>query len=192
VTVRDCAIRGGAAGVTIGSETSGGIRDIDVAGLHVFEAVPHGIIFKSANTRGGTIENISIRDLDLHGVAVPVSITLNWNPSYSYAKMPANILNPPDYWKVLTAAVDPAKGLPHFRKVRIAGVKAEGAREAFSVSAHKEAPLEDFEFRDIEIAAKTAGKIENARNWRFVNVRIHAGDGSRVTLKDPSEMAGLP
>jgi polygalacturonase len=191
VTIRDCTVRGGAGGITIGSETSGGIRDIDAAGIHVFEAVPHGIIFKSANTRGGTIENISIRDLDLHGVANPINMTLNWNPSYSYAKMPANIQNPPDYWKILTAPVAPERGLPHFRKVRIANIKAEGAKDAFSVNAHKESPLEDFEFRDVEIAAKSAGRIENAHNWRFVHTRIHTADGSRVTLKDSSGVVVL-
>jgi hypothetical protein len=59
-------------------------------------------------------------------VATPISITLNWNPSYSYAKMPENVQNPPDYWRVLTEPVPPEKGLPHFRKVTITGVKATG------------------------------------------------------------------
>ena len=62
------------------------VRAVD--GLRAFGPVPAGILFKSASTRGGVIENISIRSAALEGVATAVSITLNWNPSYSYAKMP--------------------------------------------------------------------------------------------------------
>ena len=37
-------------------------------------AVPAGILFKSASTRGGTIENINIRNVNTVGVATPVSV----------------------------------------------------------------------------------------------------------------------
>ncbi len=105
VVVRDCTVRGGAAGITFGSETSGGIRDVDVSGIKVLSAVPNGILFKSASTRGGTIEDITIHDMEMDGVAVPVSITFNWDPSYSYARMPGGVPNPPDYWRVRTQPV---------------------------------------------------------------------------------------
>jgi polygalacturonase len=52
VTIRNSTIRAGAAGVTFGSETSGGIRDIEAYGLHVLAGVSNGILFKSAGTRG--------------------------------------------------------------------------------------------------------------------------------------------
>ena len=86
--IRDNTVIAGAAGVTIGSETSGGIRDIEVDGLKVMARGPAGILFKSASTRGGTIENIRIRNVEMTGVATPISVTLNWNPAYSYAKIP--------------------------------------------------------------------------------------------------------
>jgi polygalacturonase len=127
VRIADNTVPAGAAGVTIGSETSGGIRDIEVDGLRAFNPVPAGILFKSASTRGGTIRDITIRNVQLEGVGTPVSVTLNWNPSYSYAKMPDNVKDPADYWRVLTDPVLPEKGLPHFRQVRISGLKATGA-----------------------------------------------------------------
>jgi polygalacturonase len=188
----DNTVRSGAAGVTIGSETSGGIRDVEVDGLRAFNPVPAGILFKSANTRGGTIRNITIRNVQLEGVATPVSVTLNWNPSYSYAKMPGNVKDPPDYWRVLTEPVPPEKGLPHFRQIRISGLKATGAQRAFAVSSYAESPLEDFEFRDIEIAAKSAGSIANAENWTFTGLKLTIADGSAVAVKDSKSVTGLP
>jgi len=180
VRIVDNTVRAGAAGVTIGSETSGGIREIVVDGLRAFAPVPAGILFKSASTRGGTIENITIRNVQLEGVATPVSVTLNWNPSYSYAKMPENVKNPPGYWRVLTEPVPPEKGLPHFRRVTIAGLKATGAQRAFAVSSYAESPLENFDLRDIQIEAKTAGSIANAKDWTFTGITLKTADGSKL------------
>jgi hypothetical protein len=191
IRIYDNTVRGGAAGVTIGSETSGGIRDVEVKGLSVLSPVPAGILFKSASTRGGTIENIVISNVTTVGVAKPVSITLNWNPSYSYAKMPEGaspdlpkgMKEMPDYWKVLTTVVPPEKGMPHFRKVRISGLKSTGAQQAFAVSSYADSPLVDFEFRDIEIEAKTAGTIANTQGWKMEDMRIKTADGSTVVVK---------
>ena len=172
VRILDNTVRAGAAGITIGSETSGGIRDVLVDGLRAFDPVPAGILFKSASTRGGTIENIVVRNVQLTGVATPLSITLNWNPTYSYAKMPDNVKDPPDYWRVLTEPVPPEKGLPRFRKVTIAGLKATGAQRAFAVSSYAASPLEDFDLHDIDIEAKAPGGLANTRNWSFTNLTL--------------------
>jgi polygalacturonase len=191
VVIRDSTIRGGAAGVTIGSETSGGFRDIEVSGLTVLPNVPNGVLFKSANTRGGTIENIRISNIEMQGVARPISIQLNWNPSYSYAQIPDNYPNPPDYWRVLAAPVPPEKGLPHFRNVRVSGIHATGAQQAFSVAGYKDAPLRDFQFKDIDMEAKTAGSIQYAVDWVFSNLKLRTADNSRLTVKDSRNVTGL-
>jgi hypothetical protein len=154
-----------------------------VDGLTVLAGAPQGILFKSASTRGGTIENIAIRHVTMQGVATPISVTLNWNPSFSYAKIPEGMKDVPDYWKVLAAPVSPQRGLPHFRDIRISDVTAKGARQAFSVSAWPDAPLRDFAFRKIDIEAKTAGSIHNAENWTFADMRIATADGTHVVAE---------
>ncbi|MBZ5582117.1 MAG: glycoside hydrolase family 28 protein [Acidobacteriia bacterium] len=191
IVIRDNTVAAGAAGVTIGSETSGGIRDIEVDGLKVLAGVPAGILFKSASTRGGTVENISIRNVEMTGVATPLSITMDWNPAYSYAKIPAGMTGYPDYWRVLTEPVPPEKGLPHFRNVRIANVEATGAARAFRVSSHAGAPLVDFQLDGLDIDARAAGEIANAERWKFTNLKLRTADGSRVALRDSREVEGL-
>ncbi|HEY3839521.1 MAG TPA: glycoside hydrolase family 28 protein [Bryobacteraceae bacterium] len=181
VVIRDDTVRAGAAGVTFGSETSGGIHDVEVERLHVLQGVPNGILFKSASTRGGTIRDINIHDVDMQGVGSAFSVQFNWNPSYSYAKIPQGIKNYPAYWKVLTEPVPPERGLPHLRNVTISDVKAKDTRVAFSVSSYKDSPLLNFTFKNIDVAAGTAGKIQNASNWKFENVHIATADGSTVS-----------
>jgi polygalacturonase len=184
IVLRDSIIRSGAAAVTIGSETSGGFRDIEAYDIKALKGVPSGVLFKSAHTRGGFAENIRIHDLTLEGVAIPIHITMNWNPSYSYAAIPAGMKDVPDYYKVLATPVPEAQGLPHFRNVRISYVKATGARQAFNVSAYAQAPLEDFRIDHLDIEAATAGTIANAKNWKLEDNKIQTADGSQVKFAD--------
>jgi polygalacturonase len=184
VILRDSIIRHGAAAVTIGSETSGGFRNIEAYNLTALSGVPSGVLFKSAHTRGGTATNIRIHDLTLVGVAIPIHITMNWNPSYSYATLPPGVKDIPPYWVVLTTKVDEQEGLPHFSDVHIWNIKATGARRAFDVSAYPNATLDDFIIDHLDIEAATAGTVANARKWKLAENQIKTADGSKVVFTD--------
>jgi polygalacturonase len=191
VVIRDITVRDGTAGITFGSETSGGIRHVEAYRIHVLAPSPNGIFFKSAATRGGTMEDISIHDIDLQDVPTALNITFNWNPSYSYAKIPAGLAKVPQYYSVMAQQVPREKGIPHLRNVKIYNVKASGAREAFSVKSYPDSPLRDVTFQNIDIHAQRAGIIENAENWKFEKVQIQTADGSRVALKESRGVTGL-
>jgi len=184
IVIRDSTVRDGAAAITIGSETSGGFHNIEVYNIHALDHVPSGVLFKSAHTRGGWASDIRIHDLTLDNVAIPIHITMNWNPSYSYATIPPGLTNVPAYYKILATPVLPAQGLAHFRNVHIWNLRAIGAKRAFDVSATREAPLEDFTLDHIEIAAQSAGAVADMRNWTLSHVDIAATDGSQLTFQD--------
>lgn len=179
VIIRDSIVRHGAAAITIGSETSGGFKNIEAYNLRALSGVPSGVLFKSARTRGGYARNIRIHDLKLDGVATPIHITMNWNPAYSYATLPQGLNDVPAYWRVLTTRVPEADGLPHFSDVHIWNVKATGAQRAFLVSAYPNAPLEGFRFDHLDIDAATAGTIADVRNWTMSASNIRTLDGTR-------------
>ena len=67
--------------------------------------------------------------------------------------------------------------------MKISGLKSTGAQRAFAVSSYADSPLVDFEFKDIEIEAKTAGTIANSQGWKMADMRIKTADGSTVTVK---------
>ena len=184
VALRDSVVRAGAAGFTIGSETSGGFRNIEVDRIRVLAPVPNGILFKSAITRGGWTDGIHIHDMEMEGVRVPIHITLNWNPQYSYATLPPGVANVPEYWKVLTTPVPRAQGLAHFRNVSISNIHATGAQTAFIVSAYPDAPLQNFRLSNIRIEAKNAGSIENAENWTLTHVHVQTPGNAKIQLRD--------
>ncbi len=194
IKVHDSVIRRGAAAVTIGSETSGGFHNIEVWNITAESAVPNGVLFKSAHTRGGTATDIRIHDLTFTGVATPISMTMNWNPSYSYAVLPpgTDTKTMPPYWVPLTTPVPDAQGRPHFSAVHIWNIKATGARRAFSVEAYKDAPLSDFKFDHLDIEAASAGSIADAKDWSFADDKLTIADGSAVRVTDSNNVTGLP
>ncbi len=182
VVIRDSIIRHGAAAITIGSETSGGFRNIQAYNLTALSGVPSGVLFKSAHTRGGYAKDIRIHDLDLQGVAIPIHITMNWNPTYSYATLPPDLKNPPPYYITLTTKVPEDKGLPHFSDVHIWNIKATGAKKAFDVAAYPNATLDNFRIDHLDIEAATAGTIADAKDWTMTDNNIKTADGSKVTF----------
>jgi|GEM_PF-96228 Endopolygalacturonase len=179
VVLRDSIVRHGAAAITIGSETSGGFRNIEAYNITALSGVPSGVLFKSARTRGGFASDIRIHDLKLEGVAVPIHITMNWNPTYSYASIPPDLKDVPTYYQILATPVPLEQGLPHFRNVHIWNIKATSASAAFSVSAYPNATLDNFRFDHLDIQARTAGTIANAKDWIITDSNIQAADGSK-------------
>jgi polygalacturonase len=190
IVIRDSIIRRGAAAVTIGSETSGGFHHIEAYNLTALSGVPSGVLFKSAHTRGGNASDIRIHDLTLEGVAIPIHITMDWNPTFSYATLPPGAKNVPAYWITLTTKVPEQQGLPHFSDVHIWNIKATGATQAFSVRAYPNATLDNFRLDHLDMEAKTAGFIANAKNWTFSDNQIRTADGSKVTVTDVPEPHG--
>ena len=184
IVVRDCIVRRGAAAITFGSETSGGFRNIEVYNITALSGVPSGVLIKSAHTRGGYGKDIRIHDLTLEGVAIPIHITMNWNPSFSYATLPDGAKDIPSYWVTLTTKVPEQQGLPHFSNVHIWNIKATGAKSAFNVAAYPSATLDDFHFDHLDIEAATAGTIANIKNWTLTDSNIKTADGTQPVFED--------
>ncbi|MES3021426.1 MAG: glycoside hydrolase family 28 protein [Pseudomonadota bacterium] len=190
VIIRDSIVRSAAAGLTFGSETSGGFRNIEAYNITVVGNVPVGILFKSAHTRGGFGENLRIHDFKMTGIPVVLRITMNWNPSYSYAKIPDDVKDVPPVWKVLATPVPKLQGMSRFHDVKIWNIEATGATTAFEVDGYKAAPLERFSLDNIEIEAKKGGHIYDAKDWTFTNVKLKVG--TPVALENTTGVAGLP
>src|SRR6476661_7374182 len=132
VFIRDNMIRRGGGIISFGSETSGGIRHVAALNNRGV-GTKEGIRFKSAKTRGGYVEDVLVRGLKMENVNLPFTFTLNWNPSYSYATIPADMKNVPTYWTILnTPVMPPERGLCEFRNITIENVQITGARQIFS------------------------------------------------------------
>jgi unsaturated rhamnogalacturonyl hydrolase len=182
VLIRDNLSRRGAGVISFGSETSGGIRHI-VAYRNRGVGTSEGIRFKSARTRGGFVEDVLIRDLTLMDVPRPITFTLDWNPSYSYASLPDGIEDVPEHWVTLASPVEPPeRGLTEIRDITIQDVQAVGAERIFSVSGLPEQAIHDVAFEDVTIVGQEAGSIEHARDWSMERVTLVTPTGEDVAV----------
>lgn len=191
VRIRDCTVRDALAGMTFGSETSGGFEDIEVSGLRIEYPVPLGIFFKSGHTRGGVISNIRLHDIHLQDVRTLFRVNLNWYPNYSYAKIPAGMDDVPDYWRALATPVPRAQGIPRIHDVRLSDIKAVGGKVGFEAAAYPEAPLKDFVFERLDWDVQDAGTIADAENWRFIDCTLDTLDGKAPKVTESTHVTGL-
>ncbi|WP_346863395.1 glycoside hydrolase family 28 protein [uncultured Draconibacterium sp.] len=181
IVIKDCYSRKGGGLVTIGSETSGEIRHVYVTNLTANET-NCAIRFKSAMTRGGGLSNIYISNIKMNNVKIPMEVTLNWNPSYSYASLENYKGSVPDYWRVLLEEVPPSKGIPGFSDVYISNIKATNAETAINVEGIKESYIENFNLQNINISGKNAGQIRFTKNWNLKNVQITSTNGKKLLM----------
>ena len=184
VVIRNCKTGRGQGLFTLGSETSGGMNNIEVYGLKA-KGTRNGFRLKSAKVRGGSMRNVWIHDIKMDQVTQPFHWELNWFPSYSYPPLPKNIPESewPAHWKVmLTKVTPPERGIPEFYNIRISDVEVTGANKAFHANAYAEKPLRNVHWENVTIEAKSGGNLKNAKDWTMTNVVLRAG--SQVKLRN--------
>ena len=177
VTIQNCKLYAG-AGITLGSETSGGIRNIHIRNNY-YEGTDNGFRIKSARTRGGVIENIKVENLQMVNVKNTFSFLLDWNPTYSYCALPEGYTGEvSERWKKLMERVPLEKGIPLVKNIQIKNVKSvyteeyEGKSNAFEIEALEGFPIEEVHFNQVEITAKTFGRIKGVKGWKLDNVAL--------------------
>ncbi len=190
IVYRNCITRSGHGLITLGSETSGGMRNIEVYNLKAM-GTNTGVRFKSAKVRGGLIENIFFHDIEMQDVASPFHFELNWYPEYSYCTIPETIPEEEikDRWRVLSQRVEPPeKGIPEFRDITLSNILVKNAKQAFYANAYPEKAIHDFHWKDISIEAKESGELTYAQDWTMDNVSLKTADGNPVKLNDCSNI----
>ena len=190
IVYRNCITRAGHGLFTIGSETSGGMRNIEVYGLEAI-GTNIGIRFKSAKVRGGLIENIYFHDIKMEKVNHPFHFELNWYPEYSYPTIPAEISreNMPEHWKVMTTIVTPPeRGIPEFRNIQLSNIQVKEAQEAMYANAYPEKQIHDLSWENISIEAEEGGMINYGRNWKMENVSIDIKQNKPIELKNSTNI----
>lgn len=177
VLIQACEILTG-CGVTIGSETSGGVKNITVRNLK-YHSTDCGFRMKSARTRGGLIEEVLVENLEMINVKYPINLCLDWHPAYSYCKMPDNYEGEiPAHWHTLTTEVPEGKGIPQVKNMMIRNVISKnepdyaGPSRAFEVDGFKEKPIENVCLENVQIEAKEFGRIAGIKDWTWNNVEI--------------------
>ena len=136
---------GSGHGVSIGSETLNGINHIALERLH-FEGTTNGFRIKTGRDRGADISFISVKDVQMNHVGMPLSVT-----AY-YPKVPENRDQP----QALGATT------PYVHDITLENITATGAKSAGQFIGLPESPLKNFRLRNVSIEGKTGLTVRDA------------------------------
>jgi polygalacturonase len=190
VVIRNCIARRGGGLLTLGSETSGGIRHVLATNL-TGKGTGNGFHIKSATTRGGTVEDIHFRNVTLDSVGNAFHFTMNWNPSYSYSMLPDGYTydSLPAHWKAMLHKVEPPeKGIPGFKDVYVSNITVTHARTIFSAEGLGQSALKNFNFNNLTITGNSKGNISFADGWNFTKVKLKSKDSLPLSVKNSVNM----
>lgn len=176
ITIRHCTLNKG-SGITIGSETSGGIERVTIE-HNQFNGTGVGFRIKSARNRGGFIRDITVRHLTLIDVTFPVMIQLNWFPQYSYGEK-GNLADKPPHWQKLAEGVDGEAGLTQVSRLTLDHISARRSGDAifsraFFIEGYPERPVDKLQLSSITIEATEFGKISGVSRLSFNDVQVSA------------------
>lgn len=164
VLIEDCTVYEGHGGFTIGSEMSGGVRNVLVQNC-TFIGTALGLRFKTARGRGGLVENIHIRGIRMSGIE---GSAIDFNFFY--------------FSEAQAAAPVPAvtEETPVFRNILFEDIVSRGSQAAFTLRGLPEMPLRDITFRDVSLSAARGADLAHAERIVFERVSIRPAAGEAV------------
>ncbi|SDY93343.1 Polygalacturonase [Evansella caseinilytica] len=169
ILIRDCKVYSGHGGFVIGSEMSGGVRNIQVSDCD-FYGTDTGLRFKSTRGRGGIVENIDIRRIRMHNISKEAIVF------HMYYEIPeATIENTP---------VPVTKETPVFRDIAISNVSCTAAGTALLMKGLPEMPLKGVTFDKLTLTAKKGVICSQCKIMQFTKTRIFVKEGPAFTFQD--------
>jgi len=166
VVVDGCTVFSGHGGFVVGSEMSGGVRNISVKNCQ-FVGTDVGLRFKSTRGRGGIVENIFIDGVSMSDIA---TYALTFNMYYG-GKSVAEVLA--DGGTNTDVPVMPVtEETPVFRNIDIRNVICHHAGYAMEFNGLPEMPIDGINLENINITSRHDATFNYSKNITKKNVII--------------------
>jgi DNA sulfur modification protein DndE len=164
--IRNCKVYRAHGGFVIGSEMSGGARNIYVSNL-TFIGTDIGLRFKTTRGRGGVVENIFIENVDMKDIPGEAILF----DMYYMIKDPT-----PQVAGSKERPVSPAKPVdestPQFRKIQIRNVTCNGAKTGIMVRGLPEMSIKDISIENAVLQSQQGLVCIEADNIQLRNVTL--------------------
>jgi hypothetical protein len=158
VVIRRCIARAGHGGFVIGSEMSGGVRNVLVEDCNFIGTVV-GVRFKSARGRGGVVENIWCRDLRLANITREAILLTTFYRA----------------WFGSDTGMAPVFRNLHFERIHV-----EGAHTPIAIEGLPEQPIQNLQFRDFQVLARHGIRAIEALGVQFENISLTVWEAAEL------------
>lgn len=175
VIIRNNTVYKGHGGFVVGSEMSGGARNIFVYDC-TFMGTDKGIRFKTTRGRGGVVENIFIKDINM----VDIAQEAIYFDMYYWVKSPAAN----EVVKIPAVTVE----TPIFKDVFIENVTCNGADKGIFVRGIPEMPISNIHMKNLVLKANIGAEIKDAKGVFINNVEfVVPSDNKELIYIETSE-----
>lgn len=170
IVIQGCRMKDGHGGITVGSEISGGVRNLFAENCRLdSENLDHALRIKNNAMRGGLLENLFFRNIEIGQVA-HAAITIDFNYE------------------------EGSKGgfTPVVRNFVVSGLSSGKSKYALDVQGFKDAPIYDLRLADCSFSnVAEPDIIKNVKGLTFQNVRINGKlvDSETVVKSDDYRLA---
>jgi exo-poly-alpha-galacturonosidase len=147
----------GHGAVSIGSETSGSVRNVEVRDCVVEEDNWAAVRLKSARSRGGVVENITYRNVELRNVRKAFELNPAWGG----------------------AGRNSSNGPPVFRNVTLINVSGT-AQSVGTVTGLSDSPILNVKFEHCQVTAQTGLVLQNVKDVDTAGLEIHVAQGEPI------------
>lgn len=175
--IDNCTVFKGHGGFVIGSETSGGVRNIRISNSQ-FLGTDVGLRFKSRRGRGGVVENIHIVDISMFDIATePVSFNLHYNgKSVSESLEDGDAIEQPEE----LAPVD--ETTPTFKDIYIKNITCSYARKAMYFYGLPEHHINNIHIENFVVHSRIGAELMESTHITLKNIQIYPEQGPALFL----------
>lgn len=173
VLVKNNTVLHGHGGFVVGSEMSGGVRNVYVADC-TFIGTDVGLRFKSTRGRGGVVENIYVDNINMINI-------------------PGDALIADLYYAVKDAPGAPVPAVteetPSFKNIHISNISCKGAGRAMFLNGLPEMPIENFSVRNMRITdAQKGAFINKVAGATLENIEIETADNTYLQVENTTNI----
>lgn len=172
VIVDNCKVFHGHGGFIVGSEMSGGVKNISVSNCQ-FLGTDVGLRFKSNRGRGGVVENIHISDVYMYNI---VTDSFLFDLFYG-GKSASESLEDGDVIKD-EEALPVSEKTPVFKDIYVKNLVSRNARRALFFGGLPEMNIENINLENAYITASYGAEFSESKDVTFKNVTVVANEGA--------------
>lgn len=179
VIVDNCKVFKGHGGFVVGSEMSGGVRNVSVSNCK-FMGTDVGLRFKSSRGRGGIVENIYINKISMFDIVTDSFLfDLYYGGKSASESLEDGTTN---INSTLTQTADITT--PVFRNIFVKNIVSRNARRAMFFNGLPEMNITNIHVENAEISSLIGAELCESNNVFMKNVHIRPTQGPALILNN--------
>lgn len=165
VTITNLTTAHGHGGVSIGSEMSGGVRNVAISNC-AFVGTQRGVRIKTQRGRGGVVEGVVASNIVMEQVREAFTMTMFYSHGNRESEVPVS------------------QGTPRFRDFHFSNITARGSHSAGQITGLREMPISGVVLSEVRVEAVRGFSCQNANGVGFHNVRVKSTEGPALSARN--------